>query len=369
VERPEADGCPGDDGGSGLLRDVLIELDALVSEGFAYDLEWGRALSSHDTMTLVALARLADRGGWGAARVGAFARGYRQKLRPAAPITPPLAALEGLEADDAWALAGDYTLLPDFTRWLGARIAREGAEPVAREALERLGRGMPGAAGHGLLRVAFAFELRADVPAETFHRELARALGYFAARSLVLAPRGAAPVRDLDAGLATTAPLPETRRRALRSLGLISLQHAALARGREPAIRDAFAEVGPPSDPHATLAHLAGIAATTPDFTLLHALTTGHAILALSSALPGLDTGELFAGWSHFVLAASLVQALPRDCAPVGPPPELRALLAPIATTADDHAPKAAFALLALHDATGDAGFLAAAKSYVDAYA
>ncbi len=342
-----------------------------------FDLEWGRALSSHDTMALVALARLAERGGWGVARVEAFARAYREKLRPAPPESPPLASLEQLAPDDAWALAGEYALLADFTRWLGARIAHEGPEAVARETLTRLGRGMPGAAGHGLLRVAFAFELRACVREETFREELTRALGYFAARSLVLAPRDgqASPRRDLDEALATTPPLPEPRRLSLRRLGLISLQHTAIARSRTEATRRAFAEVGPPADPRATLGHLAGIAATLPDFTLLHALTTGHAILTLSSALPGLDTAELFAGWSHFVLATALVQPLPRIAAPrraapdAPDAPDVGEILAPLATSPDDHAAKAAFALIALHDATGDARFLAAAKSYVDAFA
>jgi hypothetical protein len=353
----------------------VIDLDALVAAGFAFELEWGRALSSHDTMALVALARLADRGGWGAARVATFAAGYRAKLRPLAESAPSFGDLSRLEAADAWALAGDYALLPEFTRWLAQRIADEGPEAVTREALERLGRGMPGAAGHGLLRVAYAFEMRELVQEPTFHAELARALAYFAARSMVLSPRTHAPsaaTRALGATLASAPGLAEPRRQALRGLALISMQQAAVARTSPH--RELFAALAPPSagELMETLAHLAGLAITTPDFTLLHALTTGHAILALRDALPGLDTTELSAGWSHFVLAASLVQALPRAEAPrddATPGPDLATLLAPLRTSEDDHAPKAAFSLLALHDRTGDARFLQAAKSYLDAFA
>ncbi len=342
-------------------------LDTLISEGLAFDPEWGSALSSHDSMTIVALVSLAPRAGWDMGRVADFAHTYRARLRPLEEY-PSFVDFARLTTEDAFALAGDYALRGDYERWFAGRIEREGAEPVARDVLSHLGRGMPGAAGHGLLRIFYAFEMRKAVEEGTFRAELARALSYFAARHVVLA-RSRTPLRTLDEILVTVPPLNQVRQAAIKSIRLITPRQAVVA--RSTTYRPLFETIAAPADSagmEAILARLAGTATVTPDFTLLHALTTGQAIVDLSDAIPDLDTYELRVGWAQFVLAALIVEQLSvGEGGPAGDPP--RTDLIPLRTTNDDHAPKAAFSLIRLHARTSDARFLRASNRYVAAFA
>jgi hypothetical protein len=222
------------------------------------------------------------------------------------------------------------------------------------------------AAGHGLLRVYYALEARRDLPAALFVEELARALGYFESKQLRLydGPRGERALTDV---------LRETPGLAMHERGQygrdlqITDRQAKVA--SHPLFAAAIRAIAPPDDLLPPLAALATVATVTPDFSLLHAITTGHALVELDGLLPDYDRASLHRGWVDFVMAAFLTQGL-RAGPPLGEPnvPGWAIdgeLIGCLAAGGQDHGIKATFSLDRLAERTGDVIFRAAARAFV----
>lgn len=236
-------------------------LKALLDDGAAFDAEYGRALSSHRSMALLALARL----GAPAARLVQFEARYARRLRPA----PPPAAWP---AGDAW-----YTRLGDASAWPSYRdlfwqwLASEAAGDVLEQTLPRLMRGCGGAAFHGLIRTAYAVQAQ-------HHQELADALAHWACAWLDLGEAQPGPEADAEAVLRR---LPVVDSHA----GLIAERMAVAA--ADPRFQAAAAQLRPQADTLPRLAVLAAEAyAASGNFTALHLVTSAHALRVL---LPHLE--------------------------------------------------------------------------------
>jgi len=322
----------------------------LIGEGLEFSFDYRDGLTNHDLMALTAQHRLSRRLSLSSDRLEPYAAAYRTRLEPVR------------ESD----LAFEAAFAPS--------ISARGFTAVATEALVELGPALPAAAGHGLLAVYFALEARPDLPVATFERHLARALGHYRDRAVRLydGPRGQEPFASV---LRALPELDGARHREIRALSLITLRQAAAA--RTPEFVAAASRACPPPDVLEVARVLARVAVVDPNFTLLHGLTTAQAILDLPGLLPELDVAPLLRGHVDFVLAACLTERLETAVAraidvPSTPPIDrdasLAAVAAAIATTRDDHAPKAAFSLLRFYDRTGDPVFLAAAESFVRRY-
>jgi hypothetical protein len=338
-----------------MSEDLATRIAGLFRGSFAYDDEYGGGLTNHEPMVLGALAFLVPRLGLPADRPEAFSAAYRRKLDP-----------RGATGTAAPAL-GDYATRGGFEARFAAAFAARDPIDVAREAIAELGEGLPAAAGHGLLRVGFAIAGRGALPGEVWRAELARALAYWSASHVRLyaGPRGRLPLGEVLAALPELSPDERAR---IKAHGQITERQALVAAW--PAYLAAVSSADPSPEPAASLPLLSRIAARVPDFTLLHALTTGEILLSLARELPGLDLAPLQRGWVDFVVAACLTEGLsPSLAAPLEPAPgpaaDDPALTGPLAATVDDHAIKSAYALVRLEDATGDASFRAAARSLV----
>jgi hypothetical protein len=254
-----------------------MSLRQQLDDSARWDAEYGHNLASHLPMALTALARL----GADDARREAFARAYAARLHAAPPRAP-------WPAGEAWqGRFGDPHAWPAYRGLFDDWLDYEGAPVVLAQALPALLRGVGAAAFHGPIRAAYA------VSAGHSH-ELADALAYWACRWFAL---GAAPLGGAEHSPATLL----TRLRIARPKPALIAERMALA-----ATDPAFAAVVPllHIDCETTLEQLATLAARlyaqTGNFTVLHLVTSAHALRIL---LPWLDADDVADALGHFWLA------------------------------------------------------------------
>jgi hypothetical protein len=260
------------------MNPVATTLHARLADAARFDAEYGPDLSNHLPMALTALARL----GASDERLAAFAASYALRLHPLPPAEP-------WPAGEAWrAHLGQPRAWPPyrslFREWLG----HESAADVLAQVLPALMQGVGAAAFHGPIRAAYAL-------AANDGDELADALAYWACRWFELGPPPEGSQADpavLLAALDVADELPAAPLIAQR------MAHAA-AHPRFAAIA-ARLHV----DARATLPRLAQLAAeryaASADFTVLHLVTSAHAMRVL---LPGLDEADRRTALAHYALA------------------------------------------------------------------
>lgn len=268
-----------------------------LDAGTAHDAAYGDALSNHLPMALCALYRLgADVG-----RLQAFAAGYAQRLRPAP-------AAQGWVAGDAWASRlGDATAWSAYRDLFSAWLAQEGGADVLAAVLPRLMQGCGGAAFHGLIRTAYA--MQAAHP-----RELADALAHWACCWADPGSLPELPATEADpAAVLRQLPLPA------QPLAGRLIAHRAAAAAALQGFGAAVAQLQ--VDAH-TLERLARgsaeLYAASGNFTVLHLLTSAHALRVL---LPLLDEPlpAVRAYWHAFAAAWVASGARDRGRAPLKP--------------------------------------------------
>ena len=295
---------------------LLAWLDA----GAGHHAEYGDRLSNHLPMAAFALHRL----GAPPARLQAWAAAYATRLQPAP-------AAEAWPSGDAWAAhlgrREAWPIYRDlFTQWL----AQEGAGDVLEAVLPRLMEGCAGAAFHGLIRTAYA--------TQSAHRqELADALAHWAAVwQPVPVAIGSAPAPGQ-----ATEPDPATvlRRLPLPPLpiagGLIADRVATVAAW--PGFAEATTQLRVDENTLERLARgAAELYAASGSFTLLHLLTSAHAVRVL---LPVLDDPlpAVQAYWRAYAAAWAASNARALGAVPLQP--WARIIEAGIAAD-DDHSAK-----------------------------
>ncbi len=286
-----------------------------LQDGANFDAEYGDRLSNHLPMALVALHRL----GADDARLHAWARGYVARLRPA-----PAAA--EWPAGDAWASClGQHAAWPLYRHLFGQWLEVEGAGDVLEAVLPRLMQGCAGAAFHGLIRTAYAVQ-------SAWRPELADALAHWAS---AWQPVGEPVAGQGDQG---------DPKAVLRALPLppqpvpgrpIADRVAAVA--AHPGFIAAAARLRVDGDTLETLARgAAEMYARSGNFTVLHMLTSAHALRVL---LPWFEdpVAAVRAYWPAY--AAAWAASGARERSSVAPRPWARITAAAIASD-DDHVAK-----------------------------
>ncbi len=293
-----------------------MSLRQQLDDSARWDAEYGHNLASHLPMALTALARL----GADDARREAFARAYSTRLHEVPPRAP-------WPAGEPWqGRFGDPQAWPAYRSLFDDWLDHEGAPVVLAQALPALLRGVGAAAFHGPIRAAYA------VAAGHSH-ELADALAYWACRWFALGP---APRRGTERDPATLLG----RLRVAKPRPALIAERMALA-----ATDPAFAAVVPGLhlDPEATLEPLATLAARlyarTRNFTVLHLVTSAHALRVL---LPWLDDDVVADALGHYWLAyaaghvaSGLTQGA--GAAPPGPALPWATIVARAIASDDDH--------------------------------
>lgn len=295
---------------------LLHWLDA----GAGYDAEYSDGLSSHLPMAAMALHRL----GAPPQRLHAWAEAYATRLQPAPnPQDWP--------SGDAWAAhlgrRGAWPMYRSlFTQWL----QQEGAGDVLEAVLPRLIEGCAGAAFHGLIRTAYAMQ-------SAHRQELADALAHWAATWLALDAPMAAPSDGCDsdpAAVLRRLPLPP-----LPVAGRLIAERVAVV-AAWPGFGDAAAQLRVDDKTLERLARgAAELYAASGNFTVLHLLTSAH---ALRVVLPVLDDPQarlaaVAAYWRAFAAAWAASSARSQGAAPLQP---WARIVATAVAADDDHSAK-----------------------------
>lgn len=242
-------------------------LRELLDTGRRYAPEYTGALSNHLPMALVALQRL----GADDERLRVFFDDYARRLSLVAQAAAP---------DTDWRAAlgrfGPARAFADLQAGFDAQLRSRGRAALLHEVLPVLMEGIGAAAFHGLIRTAYALDAGHD-------GELAAGLAYWTLRHLPLPappaalPMQADPARWLDALNAEIVVRIEG--------GLIfeRMRTAARQAGFERHANALVVDAG-------TLQRLAELAArtyaATRDFTVLHLVTSAHALRLLLPQLP-----------------------------------------------------------------------------------
>ena len=256
-------------------------------DGPKYAPEYRGGLSNHLPMALLALRRL----GATRERMDAFEAVYAARLEPAARVAsasgharcatwPP--AARGIEAHACVAAQID------------AEIARRGAEDVLHELLPSLMRGVGAAAFHGLIRTAYAVESGDDA-------ELSEGLAYWTVRRLPLGPLattvGTLPVDAWATALARELAPPQAGDRLI-----FEDMHEVSTQPRFAAVASALAADG--ATLHALTRWAAAHYVRSADFTVLHLVTSAH---AMRLVLPFAGDATTALRWYAQAWAAAMV--------------------------------------------------------------
>ena len=239
-------------------------LATLIDAGAQHDAEYRGGLSNHLPMALLALRRL----GASDARLSAFAATYGTRLEP----TP---AAQAWPAGDPWpGRLGQRDAWPAYRHLFAQWLTYEEATAVLAQVLPTLMKGSGGAAFHGLIRTAYA--LRSESLAE-----LTDALAYWACIHMPLRAPGAA----VSAGTSELADALAGLPRKVVKAPMISLRMQAAATSPKFAATTATLRIDERTLP--TLAqHAATLYAASGNFTVLHLVTSAHAMRVL---LPFVD--------------------------------------------------------------------------------
>lgn len=323
---------------------LMAWLDASAGHHAEYD----GGLSNHLPMAAFALHRL----GASPQRLQAWAEAYATRLQPAPPA-------QAWTAGEAWAAhlgrreAGPvYRDL--FTQWL----AQEGAGDVLEAVLPRLMQGCAGAAFHGLIRTAYA--------TQSAHRqELADALAHWAAVWQPLPELPALPDAELEpdpAAVLRALPLPPQP-----VPGRLIAERVAVA-AAWPGFSAGVARLRVDGRTLPRLARgAAELYAASGNFTVLHLLTSAHALQVL---LPVLEPEAALVAVRHYwqAFAAGWAASSARDRGTVPLQPWARIVAAAIAAD-DDHSAKLVDSCRELHRAFGGEVWRRAASRVVQAAA
>jgi hypothetical protein len=316
-------------------------LRARLTHAAQYDAEYGASLSNHLPMALTALARL----GASDERLAGFEARYVVRLHAAPPIEP-------WPAGDAWKPPlGDPLAWPRYRALFREWIEHEGAPTLLAQVLPALMRGVGSAAFHGPIRAAYAL-------AANHADELTDALAYWACRWFEC---GEALANGEEVDPASVLAAFDFAHE-LPAVPLIAQRMAAAAAHPRFAPRVARLHV----DLQGTLPRLAQLAAERyavgADFTLLHLVTSAHAMHVL---LPWLDEDDRLAALVQYAtaFAAAWAALSPRD-APL--PPALALpwpeIVARAVASDDEHAIKMVDSCRELEAAFGGAAWSIAAS-------
>lgn len=342
----------------GITDSLRSDLDACA----AHSPEYGNGLGDHLPMLLHAMHAL----GASPARRAEYAPRYAQRLE--------LRQIAALPATSWRELRGNIDAFDTLEQQFSARIVVEGRDAVLRDLLPALMPGVGASAFHGVIRCGHAIAAQHD-------GELARGLAYWAAAWLKLLPYDEAdalpePTLDLATWLAHAHDLVTT---------VDSEQPRIVLRMKAWAAAPQFEALAVAlRTDNSTLDTVARFAATlyaqTGNFTVMHMVTSVHALLVLR---PWLEDPALAARWFGVSLFGALRAARltseqiadalhaigdskSTDGMSLRPWEELAA---EAIASDDDHAAKIVYSARALFEMFGDKVFHAAAMRGVQVQA
>lgn len=231
--------------------------------------------------------------------------------------------------------------------------------------LDRLGVGLSAAAGHSVIRLAYALMAEPYLERKVFIEEIATCLADYASRYFPLSRItivNASQSVPLDQYILEHSPLSDEKQTILSSCRLIEDKFFLCRNFSE--FHDALALVNSEINFKKVLSNLSSIAVTNPNFTLLHCITIAHAILYLTEHLPSFNKANLYQGYRDFVIAALLCNNLSYKSFE-HQTISLDQVYQHVSILENDHSQKIAFTLTELYKQHASPIYLEAAMSYI----
>ncbi|GGP17633.1 questin oxidase family protein [Silvimonas iriomotensis] len=320
-------------------------LNQLLTRSAQYAPNFGAGLANHLPMALIALARL----GADDTRLEAYFNEYIKQLSP-------VAASPGVIDPAFWQRElGQLAYYAAYRDYFAAQLAAEGVDAVVRRHIHDLLPGIGGAAFHGVIRAQYAL-------ASGNLDEIACGLAYWAcsARKLADWPVPMPAPQSAD-------PLTLVTRLFTPAFAIDPAAFMISARMRSAVQLPAFAEVVGWLDVQPdTLQKLAVYAAecyvVTGDFTVLHLVTSAHALRGLARWIDDMDTAVrwYWQAYAAGVIASGIAGPAPHVTVPAQP--DWAPLIAAGIAAADEHVIKLIDACHEEYAAYGEGAHVLAAR-------
>jgi len=340
-------------------------LNKIFKENLKYLPKWHGALANHVSMAAVAMFTMKEWVPIDNSQIEKQAQKYMENLTS---LRTNSSSIDLHQLD--WEMQKNLLGYDEYYESWKSFFLKEFSDKDTKEViciwLDRLGIGMSAAAGHSIIRLAYALMAEPNLEREVFIEEIATCLGDYASRYFPLSDKN--PEKDssqkipLDQYILEHPPLSEEKLSILSSCSLIEDKYY-LCRNF-PEFHQALAQVNTGISFEPVLRNLSSIAVTNPNFALLHCITLGHALLYLYDKLPEFNKVSLSQGYRDFVIAALLCNNLsikPFENKDV----TLKQVYRQVSDLQNDHSQKIVFSLTELYKRYSSPLYLEAALSYI----
>jgi hypothetical protein len=259
-------------------------LSELLNDGLVFDATTNNDLTNHLPMALVAKFGL----GASLAELSRFATKYQRRLVAVAGPS------ERLTSASWQRVIGEPAAYPDLVDYFNHEVEGQGIEGTLRSHLGYLVEGVSGAAFHGVIRLAYALDVKAP-------KRVSTGLAYLAASAMTLGTLENGPTTSDDPEVLLSELAKDQRWRSVSSARKIDAQMKHVA--SNPAFSHVAASLAiDENTPRRLAAAALKVYASTDDFTALHGVT---GLEALSRIRPYVDDVERFDRSSFQALAAA----------------------------------------------------------------
>ena len=336
-------------------------LNEIFTENLQYLPRWNTALANHLPMAAAAMFLLRQQSAISLAHIRENAQDYAKQLTPRRTNDAAMVL-----ADMPWSmqasLLGNDDVFESWELFFQQQLCAD-IDGVIKLWLARLGGGLCGAGGHSLIRLYYSLAVRGALTPDTFVREISITLADFATRHTTLtAMEEVSGTRRLEAFLDDHEPLDRQAFGIIKSGALIE-DRFLLARASD-GFQLAASDVSPDYDLLGVLRRLAAHVPKSSNFTLLHALTVGHALSEIEVIYPDVDNGLMRQAYRDYVIATVLSTGLGNSPPSADAGVTLDHLLERVPLLNNDHAQKATYSLYRLYERSSAQEFLEAAAVF-----
>ena len=345
------------------MQDLTSTINKIYKDNLQYLPRWKTAYANHVSMFSAALFLMREHAPITPEKLLKDAAAYTRQLSPRRENSSGI-DIKKLPWSRQQQLLGHDDLYESWFALFRRRFDSEQLDDEIACWLHRLGRGLCAGAGHSVIRIFYALAMRQYLEEAIFREELAIAFSDLASRYLPLT------LLDESGSLQHALPAFIARQHRYPQELLEEVQAGQLIEDRLMIIRaqDKYLEltktVRTDFEFEPTLVALSEVAARTTDFSLLHGLTVGHALLEIFACLPALDQSTLRQGYRDFIVAASTYADRSDDDTAEANSVALEDIFQAVPDLIDDHAQKASFSLTELYRHFPRPQFLIAARSY-----
>ena len=340
-------------------------LNNIFKENLNYLPKWNGALANHVSMEAFALFTMKKRVPIDDAKIEREAKEYMKNLTPLR-VNSTSIDLNQLSWDMQKSLLGHDEYYESWKDFFLIQFSDNEPKEIIGIWLERLGVGLSAAAGHSVIRLAYAVMAKPHLEQEVFIEELATCLADYASRYFPLSNEtleiSSSQEITLDQYILDHKNLSVENLSLLASCRLIEDKYFL---GRNfPEFQDTLKQVNANVNLNEILKNLASIAVTNPNFALLHCITLGHATMYLLDNLPEFNKTNIFHGYRDFVIAALLCNNL-NYVSFKRKEVTLNQVYAQVSKLDNDHSQKIVFTLTELYKQKSSPIYLEAALSYI----